>query len=270
MERTDDVSAQPQAGGALNAMAQTNRHAARELNEAQQSRIHLLETAGDERQAGALADDKRKDLAAETTKADPAGVRVLTCWLGATLVAVLAALDVAPLNWGAQAFGLAIAGTWLITGILLVASLAAMLGFELTRANPRKRLALIIALVLAYGGLLLLRVQFLLTVEGESFGSALLQAALLTAVSAGLVLAGSAVMARTQHFRVAKAKAAVRRAEQVAENHATKRGEAEKRLRRHVAVLRSRVNTSMVPAGADPATWAATLEREIQALFPEQ
>lgn len=270
MDRTDDVGTQPQAGGALNALARADRHAARELTEAQQSRIHLLETAGDERQAASLADNKRKRFDAETTKSDPAGARPLAFWVGAVLVTVLAALDVVPLNWAAQAFGLASSGTWLITGILLVASLAAMLGFELTRGDHGKRLALIVVVALGFAGLLLLRVQFLMAVVGESLPTALLQAALLTAFSAGLVFCGSAVMARMQHYRVATAKAKVRHAEQVADDAAIKRGEAEKRLRRHVAVLRSRVQTSAAPAGADPATWAATLDREIQALFPEQ
>ena len=270
MERMDDVGTQPQAGGALNAMVQGNRHAGRELDEAKQSRIHLLETAGDERQAAALADDKRRQLTAETTKSDPAGARPLAFGVGAVLVTILAALDVVPLNWAAQAFGLNSGGTWLITGILLVASLAAMLGLELTHRNRGKRLALVVVVALGFAGLLLLRVQFLIAVAGESLPTALLQAVLLTAVSAGLVFCGSAVMARMQHYRVARAKAGVRHAEQVADSAALKRGEAEKRLRRHVAVLDSRVHTSTAPAGTDPATWAATLEREIQALFPER
>ena len=270
MERTDGVSTQPQAGGALSALARTDKHAAREIAEAQQSRIHRNETAGDEGQAEAKADGARQRLTTVITKFDPAGVRVLTFWAGATLIAVLAALDCVPLNWAAQAFGLPSAGTWLITGILLVASLAAMLGFELTRASRRKRVALVVAVALGFTGLLLLRMQFLMAVAGEPLPTALLQAVLLTAVSAGLVLCGSAVMARTQHYRIATAKADVRHAEQVAESTASKRAEAEKRLRRHVAVLRLRVSTATAPAGTDPASWAASLEHEIQALFPEQ
>ena len=270
MERTDGVSTQPQAGGALNALARNDKHAAREIAEALQSRIHRNETAGDEDQAEVKAEGARQRLIAAITRSDPAGVRALAFWAGAAVIAVLAALDCVPLNWAAQAFGLASAGTWLITGILLVASLAAMLGFELTRANRRKRAVLVIAAAFGFTGLLLLRMQFLMAVAGESLPTALLQAVLLTAVSAGLVLCGSAVMARTQHYRVARAKADVRQAEQVAESAASKRADADKRLRRHVAVVRLRVSTATAPEGTDPATWAASLEQEIQALFPEQ
>jgi hypothetical protein len=270
MKRTEDVGAQPQAGGGLNALARMDKHAALELGEALRSGIHLRETAGDDGQAASRADGARQRLAAEITKFDPAGVRTLAFSIGAGLVAVLAALDVVPLNWAAQAFGLAAAGTWLITGILLTASLAAMLGFEFTRTHHRKRLVLVGVVALAYVGLFLLRMQFLMTVAGEAPPTALLQAALLTAVSAALVLCGSAVMARTQHYRIARAKAEVRQTEQVAENAAIIHSLARTRLRRHVAVLRLRVSTTTAPAGTDSVTWAATLEREIQALFPEQ
>jgi hypothetical protein len=269
MERTDDVGTQPQAGGTLNALARTDKDAARDIGEALQSRIHRNETAGDDSQAATQAAGLRQRLAAEITKFDPARARALPFWGGAALVAVLAALDVVPLNWAAQAFGLTNAGTWLITGILLVASLAAMLGFELTRTNHRKRLALIVVVSLGFGVLLLLRMQFLMAVAGESLLTALLQAVVLTAISAGLVLCGSAVMARTQHYRIAKAKAEVRHAEQIADTAASKRADAEKLLRRHVEVLHLRVSTATAPDGTDPATWAADLEREIQALFPE-
>jgi hypothetical protein len=150
-----------------------------------------------------------------------------------------------------------------------VASLAAMFGFELTRTDHRKRLALIVVASLGFGILLLLRIQFLMAVAGESLLAALLQAVVLTAISAGLVLCGSAVMARTQHYRIARAKADVRHAEQIADDAARKRAEAERVLRRHIEVLRQRVSTATAPDGTDPATWAADLEREIQALFPE-
>jgi hypothetical protein len=178
----------------------------------------LRETAGDEGRAAALAREARLRLVAEIAKADPAGVRTLAFWPGAVVVAALAALDVVPLSWTAQAFGLAIAGTWLITGILLVASLGAMICFELTKANPRKRLALIIVVALAYAGLVEVRVRFLTTVAGESLPAALMQAGLLTATSVALVLCGSAAMARTQHYRIARAKAKAWRGLRVAEN----------------------------------------------------
>jgi|HubBroStandDraft_5_1064220.scaffolds.fasta_scaffold16071_2 hypothetical protein len=261
---------QPAAGTALNTLARDDHHAAADLAEARQHRIHFHEVDGDSRQAKNLADDARQQVAALRTRHDPAGVRTLALWIGAIGVGLLAILDVVPLNWAAQAFDLAVAGTWLVTGLLLAASLAAMLGFEMTRANARKRTVLIIVVTLAYLGLLVLRLQFLMAVAGEPLLSALLQAVLLTAVSAGLVLSGSAVMARTQHFAVARAQARMRRATQVAEDAAASRTAAARRMQRSAEVLLLRVHTAQAPAGVDHVSWTVSLEREIQALFPEQ
>src|SRR5260370_396425 len=69
----------------------------------------------------------------------PGGQRMLGVASGAALVLVLVVLDAIPLNWAAQAFGLDSAGTWLVTFILVVASIGAMLGFEVTRGHPRRR-----------------------------------------------------------------------------------------------------------------------------------
>lgn len=132
----------------------------------------------------------------------------------------LVGLNVVPLNWAAQAFGLATVGTWLVTGILVTASIGAMLGIEATRASRGRRLVLLIVVALAYaGGLLVLRVAFLMAVAAVPLLTALLQAVLLTAVSAGLMICGAAVIARTQTYGVARAKAAVRHAERAAAKH---------------------------------------------------
>jgi hypothetical protein len=98
MERTDDVGARPQAGGALNTLARTDKNAAREIGEARQSRIYRNETAGDESQAATRAVGLRQRLAAEITKFDPARARGLAFWVGAALVAAFVALDVVALN----------------------------------------------------------------------------------------------------------------------------------------------------------------------------
>jgi hypothetical protein len=44
------------------------------------------------------------------------------------VVTALLAFDAIPLNWAAQAFGLASAATWLVTVIMLAASAGAMAG----------------------------------------------------------------------------------------------------------------------------------------------
>ena len=107
-------------------------------------------------------------------------------------------LDAIPLNWAAQAFDLNSVGTWLVTLILVVASVGAMLGFEVTRGHPKRRGLLAAVVAVGYLALLGLRTEFLTTVASESFLVAFLQAAMLTAISAGLVLCGAAVMARTR------------------------------------------------------------------------
>ena len=104
-------------------------------------------------------------------------------------------LDAIPLNWAAQAFGLDSAGTWLVTFILVVASIGAMVGFELTLGTrvdaaclPRSwrpdtwRCCCLRDRVPDHCG------------QRATSLVALLQSAMLTAISAGLVLCGSAVL----------------------------------------------------------------------------
>ena len=140
--------------------------------------------------------------------------RSLGFGLGLALVVALVILDAVPLNWAAQAFGLDSTGTWLVTFILVVASVGAMLAFEVTRDHRRG--------VASTGG-----GQWGTSPSSdsapvpyhglqESLPVALLQSALLTAISAGLVLCGSAVLARTRFLSHSRARAAVRRSVQVA------------------------------------------------------
>jgi len=124
--------------------------------------------------------------------ADHRGLRYA---VGAALVG-LVVLNVFPLNWAVQGFGLNSVGAWLVTFILVVLSVGAMLGFQLTRRDARRRGLLVGMVAAGYLALLMLRTGFLITVAGEALLPAILQAALLTAISAALVLCGSAVLAR--------------------------------------------------------------------------
>jgi hypothetical protein len=150
------------------------------------------------------------------TRHDSAGHRVLGFAFGAAVVVVLVVLDAIPLNWAAQAFGLDSGGTWLVTVILVVASAGAMLGFELTREHPRRRVLLAAVVAVGYAGLLGLRTEFLTTAAAESVLVALLQSAMLAAISAGFVLCGAAVLARTRPLGLSRSRAATRRARQAA------------------------------------------------------
>ena len=203
---------------------------------------------------------------------DPGGHRVLGFGLGATLVVLLVALDAIPLNWSAQAFGLDSGGTWLVTFILVIASVGAMLGFELTRRHPRRRGLLAAVVALGYVALLGLRTEFLITVAGESLLFALLQSAMLTAISAGLVLCGSAILGRARSPRLSRSRAAVRRTQQAAAEARAAQADAAEMLQRHVGGLWQLqlpwALRSAAPAGVDRAEWAAALKRAIRQLFP--
>jgi hypothetical protein len=206
------------------------------------------------------------------TRHDPGGHRVLGFAAGALIVVLLVVLDGVPLNWAAQAFGIDPAGTWLVTFILVVASAGAMLGFEVTRGHPRRRGLLAAVVAVGYLALLGLRTEFLTAVSGESFSVALLQAAMLTAISAGLVLCGSAVLARTRSLSQSRSRAAARRARQDAAEARAAQSQAADRLQRHIGGLRQMLLPwalgSAAPAGVDRAKWAAALERAIRQLFP--
>jgi hypothetical protein len=147
-----------------------------------------------------------------------------------------------------------------------------MLGFEVTRGHPRRRGLLAAVVAVGYLALLGLRTEFLTTVSGESFSVALLQAAMLTAISAGLVLCGSAVLARTRSLSQSRSRAAARRARQDAAEARAAQSQAADRLQRHIGGLRQMLLPwalgSAAPAGVDRAKWAAALERAIRQLFP--
>jgi hypothetical protein len=267
-----DPELEARASAAVSVWMHDHEAVTAELEEAVRAHTHLLELEGRARQAATVAAAAQQRAASLTSKLDPDGHRILGFGAGAAVVAALTGLDAIPLNWAAQAFGLDSAGTLLITGILLVASVGAMAGLELTRGGGRRRAALAAVIAVAYVALVVLRTEFLTTVSGASPMAAFLQAVLLSAISAGLVLCGSAVMARTRSFRLDRARAAARRARQAAAAAQAAAHRAAEKMQRHLGVLRQMLVPwalgSAAPAGVGHASWTAALERAIRALFP--
>jgi hypothetical protein len=245
---------------------------AREIRETLRTRVYLQELMRRTDQAEQTQADAEQQESNLDVKLDPAGHRTLSFGLGATIVVGLVVLDVYPLNWAAQAFDLNQAGTWLVTFILLVASIGAMLGFEITRGHPRRRGVLTGVITAGYLALLGLRTEYLTTVTGDSFKIAFFQSALLTAISAGLVLCGSVALARTRFLHHSQARAAARRAAQAADGARAAQLRAADKLQRHIGTLHHMLLpwalSSAVPEGVDHAKWAAALEQAIHALFP--
>jgi hypothetical protein len=268
----DDAILETQANAALERWLQDHPGVGSEIQETVRVHIHLQELKGRTGEAEQAQRDAEQRDATLLTRRDPAGFRILGFGIGAVLIAALVVLDAIPLNWAAQAFGLNSGGTWLVTFILVVASIGAMLGFELTSGHPRRRGLLVAVVGAAYLALLGLRTEFLTTVASESFPVALLQSAMLTAISAGLVLCGSVVLARTQSLSLSQSRAAVRRARHVAAQARAAQRLAAEKLQRHIGGLRQMLLPwalgSAAPAGVDRAKWAAALERAVRQLFP--
>ena len=269
-----DPSLDTQAAAALSALFDARPSIAEDLAEAGRAHTHLQQER--QREADALqAQSKAEQHAASlNARLDLAGQRFAGFTVGAIIVAVLLVFDAIPLNWAAQAFGLAAAATWLVTAIMLVASAGAMVGLELTREDSRRRWTLLILIGAGYIALAVLRTAFLVTVAGESLASAVLQAVLLSAISAGLVVCGSAVMARTRPLTLARALSAVTRARRTSTACWAARRRAEEKLERHWAVLQRMLRewsiTSGAPAGVSQDDWVSALERALRALFARQ
>jgi hypothetical protein len=276
----DDVTLQSQPDAAvrdhaiatIKRLLQERPAAAKEIKDTLRARVYLQELAGRTNQAEVTAADTEQHESNLAVKLDPAGHRTLNFGLGTALVVALVILDAVPLNWAAQAFGLNQAGTWLVTFILVAASVGAMLGFEVTRNHPRRRGLLAAVVTVGYLALLGLRTQFLTTVSGDSLPVALLQSALLTAISAGLVWCGAAVLGRTRSFSYSRARAAAQRAAQAAADARQAQNQAAEKLHRHIGTLHQMLLpwalSSGAPEGVDHGKWAAALEHAIRALFP--
>jgi hypothetical protein len=273
----DDSTLATQAGVLAHATATIKRlleehpAVARAIKDALRARVHLRELAGRASQAEVVEADAEQHESSLAVKLDPGDHRVLGFGLGLAIVLALIILDAVPLNWAAQAFDLAQTGTWLVTLILVVASVGAMLGFEITRGHPRRRNVLAAVVTLGYLALLGLRTEFLVTVSNDSLPVAVLQSALLTAISAGLVLCGSAVLARTRHLSHSRARAAARRAAQAAADARAAQRQAAEKLHRHIGSLHQMLFPwalrSAAPEGIDHTKWDAALDQAIRALF---
>jgi hypothetical protein len=251
-----------------------DRAAAEEHEEAMRAETHRHEMQRHMEAANRTLAEASARVSGLTDKLNLDGRRMLGFGLGSGIVLALVMLDVIPLNWAAQAFGLNSAGSWVVTMILLAASVGAMAGLEARRHDARRYTALVAVTLTAYAGLVALRTSFLVTVAGEAVGAALLQAVVLSAISAGLVFLGSAVMARMRPLRLSRAIAAARRARQAFEASEAALRQAEERLHRHRGVLRRQLIRqplySTVPPGVTHGDWVAALEQALHAQFAER
>ena len=271
---TPDPSLDAQAAASLSALFEARPSIAADLEEAGRAHAHLQQKRQRELDAVEAQDKAEQRAANLTAKLDLADQRFAGFILGAVVVTALLVFDAIPLNWAAQAFGLASAATWLVTVIMLAASAGAMAGLELTRDDARRREVLLVMIGAGYLALTVLRTVFLITVAGESLPSAVLQAVLLSAISAGLVACGSAVMARTRPLPLARALSAARRARAAVVSCREARRRAEEKMQRHWTVLQRMLREwsimSDAPAGVSQADWIAALERALRALFSGQ
>jgi hypothetical protein len=269
-----DPALDARAAASLSALFKARPALAADLEEADRAHTHLEQERQREADARDALTRAEQHASGVTARLNLAGHRFAGFTIGALTVAILLVFDAIPLNWAAQAFSLAAAATWLVTGIMLVASAGAMAGIELTREDSRRRAVLLTLMAAGFAALAVLRTAFLVTVAGESLGAAILQAALLSAISAGLVACGSAVMARTRPLALARALAAVKRARRTAARCHDTRRRAEERMQLHWAVLQRVVREwsimSEAPAGASHGDWISALERAMRALLPAQ
>jgi hypothetical protein len=270
--RHADPILQAEANAALERWLQDHPEIEGELKETVRAHIHFQELEARTREAGRALQTAEQRYATLQTRQDVAGHRIFGCTIGLALVVALVVLDAVPLNWAAQAFGLDSSGTWLVTCILVVASVGAMVGFELTSGHSRQRGLLAAVVGVAYLVLLGLRTQFLTTVAGESTPVALLQSAMLTVISAGLVLCGSVVLARTRSFTLSHSAGIVRRARQATAAARIAQGLASQKLQRHIGALWQMLLPwalgTAAPAGVDRAKWAVALRQSVRQLFP--
>jgi hypothetical protein len=255
-----------------NAALQDHPEVGGELTETVRAHIHFQELEARTREAERALQTAEQRHAALLTRRDVAGHRIFGCTIGLALIVALVVLDAVPLNWAAQAFGLDSGGTWLVTCILVFASVGAMVGFELTSGHSRRRGLLIAVVGDAYLVLLGLRTQFVTTVADESALVVLLQSAMLTAMSAGLVLCGSVVLARTRPFTLSHSAGIVRRTRQAVAAARSAQELAGQKLQRHIGALWQMLLPwalgTAAPAGVDRAKWAVALRQSVRQLFP--
>jgi cation transport ATPase len=251
-----------------------DRAAAEEHEEAMRAGMHRHEMRRRMEAADHTLAEARTRVSGLKDRHNLDGRRTLSFWLGSGVVAVLVVLDAIPLNWAAQAFGLNAADSWVVTFILLAASIGAMAALEAARHDSRRYLTLVAVTLTAYAGLVALRTSFLVTVTGDGMAAALLQAVVLSAISAGLVFLGSAVMTRTRPYRLSRAQARARRARQVSQASETAWRRAGDKLERHLGVLHRQLIRqplySSVPSGMTHTEWVDVLDRVLRAQFAQR
>ena len=266
-----DAGLRAHATDTIKRLLQEDPAVAKEIKETLRTRVHLQELARRTHQAEDIRADTERHERNLAVELDPVGHRTLRFGLGAAIIAALVVLGAFPLNWVAQAFGLGSAATWLVTFVLVVASIGAMLSFEFTRGHPRQRGILAAVVTAGYLALVGLRTEFLTTVAGDSFLVAFFQAALLTAISAGLVCCGAAVLARTRFLNHSRAYVSAQRAARAADDARAAQLQATEKLQRHVGSLYQMLIPcalrSPPPEGVDHAKWAGELEQAIRALL---
>jgi hypothetical protein len=95
---------------------------------------------------------------------------------------------------------------------------------------------------------------------------------MLTGMSAGLVLCGSVILARTRSLNLSRSCAAAQRARQATAEARAAQAVSAENLQRHIGGLRSMLIPwalgPAAPTGADRARWVAALERAVRQLFP--
>ena len=251
-----------------------DRAAAEEHEEAMRAGMHRHEMRRRLEAADHTLAEARARVSGLKDRHNLDGRRTLSFWLGSAVVAGLVVLDAIPLNWAAQAFGLNAADSWVVTFILLTASIGAMAALEAARHDPRRYLTLVAVTLTAYTGLVALRTSFLVTVTGDGTATALLQAVVLSAISAGLVFLGSAVMTRTRPYRLSRAQARARRARQASQASETAWRRAGDKLERHLGVLHRQLIRqplyTAVPSGITHPEWVDVLDRALRAQFAQR
>ena len=165
-EKAPDPALDARAAASLSALFTARRSLAADLEEAGRAHTHLEQERQREADALQAQSTAEQHAAGVTARVDLAGQRFAGFTTGAVVVTVLLVFDAIPLNWAAQAFGLDAAATWLVTGIMLAASAAAMAGLELTREDSRRRRTLLVLMATGFAALAALRTMFLVTVAG--------------------------------------------------------------------------------------------------------
>ena len=245
---------------------------AKEIKDTLRTRVYARELAGRTSQAEeeeANTEQRESNLA---VKLDPGDRRVLGFGLGLAIVVALVILDAVPLNWAAQAFGLDRAGTWLVTFILVVASIGAMLGFEMTRGHPRRRGVLAAVVTVGYLALLGLRIEFLITVSSDSL---LGRPAAVRPADRHLGRPGPVRLGGPGPDPVPQPLTGPRRRPARGPGRRRRpRGaqrQAAEKLQRHIGSLHHMLLPwalrSAAPEGVDHAKWDAALDQAIRALF---